>query len=435
VKDSLFSKVESILSSKFKSDAFDFTEEGGILVDYVTSLVDDAANSIPSVDYLMQLFWTKLTQRYDYTDPISSDYNFSPKDFEEAKQIFEEQIILTVASPRNLKKIGGGIFGDLQKHQSEIGSLIVGAPIVGGPLFIIGTLWQIIYDIVSALIMIAQYGYHAVGGVYSYLTAPATDEETWAQTDEGTMNSLFPSFDEAARKKFIDEDLPKIIEDIKAFVKPLMEDFIINSKYYGQAVGDFIAEKILANTADGVFMVMTTPYPSNGGFFSKVWWVITQYFNFGAMLGPLIVDVALFFCSGGVAGVFSAAAKIGKIDKLGDALRFTQRTADTIKATYHFTEIINMIPARLKVILTELFEKLWNWVGNIVEQIKSVLRLVNDSLPAAKKLSPDRIDEYAEALDKWYDRVQLINLLVAIGLLVFGTDTKVNSEGKLALNE
>jgi hypothetical protein len=435
VSDNLYHMVDEALSSKVATQAFDFAEQGQAMISYVTSLVEEALDSIPTVEYLARSFWVRLNERYEYEEPPEGEYEFDPRDFEAAKREFEEQIYYTVASPENLKKIAGGMFEDLSKHSEELIVLAIAAPTIGLSYFILGTVWQIIYDIVSAIVMIAQLGYYAVGGIYSYLTAPEVNTEDWANMDEETMNSLFPSFDEEARTKFINEDLPKIIEDIRAFTRPLMADFIHQPRYYGQMVGDFIAENILANTVDGAFWLLTTPYPKNEGFFSKLWWVIKQYFNLGAMLGPIIVDIVLLFCSGGASGVFSGAAKLGKVDKVSDILRYTQRSVDAIKSASRYTQIIEMIPLRLRTKIFELFERLWMWVADIVEVIKDVFKFVNNKLPEAKRLPTENIDELARLFDKWNDRLQIAGLVAALGLLFFGPTTQINEEGKVALSE
>jgi hypothetical protein len=126
--------------------------------------------------------------------------------------------------------------------------------------------------------------------------------------------------------------------------------------------------------------------------------------------------------------VVSAAAKLGKIDKIADLLKFTQISADAITGLTHYQKIVSKIPPRLTKLIERLFEQLWNSVGPAVEQIKDLIRAAYKTFPDKDKL-PD-VEVITKMVDKWYERCEILNFFIGIITLLSG-ESKINEKGEL----
>lgn len=345
-----------------------------------------------------------------------------------AHERFKQAIAESLLSKDNLSKILLGNVDSLQKNQQQIGELVIGGAFVGTTAFVIGTVYQIIFDIVNAFVQIIKYGGKGLNYAYQAISDAVTaePEEGLIEASPSLISEIFPPFD---TDKFISETLPTLLEDLYSFTTGIIDDFIGNAEKYGQMVGDYLAST-LGKALSGALNFFLEKYDSNASMLQRLWYVIRQWFRAGALIGPILVDIALLFCSGGLAGPASAAAKIGKIDKLGDALKFAKVGTKTFTQLSHFQSIIKKIPRRMIKVIQELIEQLWRVVGPVLNQVKGWFAKAHKALEGRDNL-PD-METVAEMIDNWYGRCATLNFFIAI-VVMFTGQGEVNSKGQLTL--
>jgi hypothetical protein len=238
--------------------------------------------------------------------------------------------------------------------------------VVGSVAFTVGTVYQIIYDIVDAFVQIIKYTGAGIGYLYGAardtLTAAATEPEAaLAPASDETVLSLFSGFDVEA---FLTTDLPMLIADLRTTALGIVDDFIENAHRYGEAAAEFLT-RVLGQGAETTLSVLFDAYEASASVLDRMLYAVKQWFSLGTMLGPMIDDIVLMFCWGGASGVASAAAKLGKLDEIGDALAFTRRAAGAIEHLPVYERVVGLInrSPRLRTTIARLFEALWNAAG------------------------------------------------------------------------
>ena len=191
-------------------------------------------------------------------------------------------------------------------------------------------------------------------------------------------------------------------------------------------VGQLLAQGAIG-AAGGMLSLFTAGYPVGEGVFTHVVYQIKQWFNIGCVLGPILVDIILLFCSGGSSGVFSLAAKAGKLGDAAKLARFATKLPKAFEATSLFRAAARKIPKALVERVSKLVHQLWAIVGKLSDQIGVLLKAVNDKLRRSGKAVPEAdMTKIAARLDNWYDAAGAADVFAAvIYFLIGGTDAVV----------
>ena len=343
---------------------------------------------------------------------------------------FKTALAEKLASQPNLSKIAAGFQADLDKYGQELKDLVVGGTVVGGVAFIVGTIYQVIYDIINAFVQLIIYAAQGVGYLYDLawkkLHTPPGAPLVPASPE--VVSSWFADFDV---KGFINHDLPAMRDGLAAFVRSLMDDFIANAREYGAMTGDYIAGG-LSGALGFSIETLFEKYDPNASVLERIAYVVRQYFNLGTALGPVLVDIILFFCSGGESTVLSAAVKLSKTEEVAAAFRFVQRGAEAIRALAHYEQITARLKGftRLIELIQGLFERLWNAVGPAVWQVTDWIKAACEAMPSGgKKVDVEKI---VKMVEHWYERCSTLNFFVGIMLLLIGT-SEIDENGNVGV--
>lgn len=338
----------------------------------------------------------------------------------EAKQRFEKVFYSELVNAKNISGVLKDIIDDYKKHEQEITELVVIGATAGTSAFVIGTIYQIFYDIISAFVTLIQYAYYGAVGLATYAYNAVAGESKEPAIDYAAITQFFTSFD---LEGFLTNDLPELADGVIQLCYDVLDDFINNAEKYGTLVANYVTDAC-GGVLSGTMSLFLQPYDSNASLPSRVWWGVTQWFNLGALLGPVIVDVILFFCSGGTGGVVSATTKLGKLEKVGDALRYTKKAMTLIEDIPAFANIIKKIPTRIKTLIIKIFQQLWDATGAFADKFKD---LIIQAYKAANNSALPSMEEIALRIDDAYDTAEGINFFIAICLMFFGGS--INEEG------
>lgn len=343
----------------------------------------------------------------------------------DAKRSFEMSLAKEVVNLDSLGETFRALLKDTADHLEEFGALAIIGSTIGGAVFIVGTIFQIVYDIFNAFITIIKYAYYGAKYAIS-ATADLLKKGEQPAVDSNVLASLISAFD---LQSFLTNDLPEIFWGTLEFAKSIADDFITNAHQYGKTTGEYI-NLMFQNSVSGVTSMLFDAYDHSASVAQKIWWSIKQWFNLGTMFGPIIVDIALLFCSGGVSGVVSAAAKLGKVDKIADVMRFTKVAGSTIEGLAAYRQIVSRIPTRLSEIIYKLFQQLWDAAGGALDKIKDAMRKAYEMVSDKSELP--EFEEIAESVQSLYDKAEGVNFFIAIILMVFGGS--INEKGEFALS-
>lgn len=367
-----------------------------------------------------------IDELYSYISFAQNIYMLNyPLDLYLASMKFNEAFSKEFVSFDNVKKSFSGILDDFKDHYEDLGviSILSGA---GGVLaFIIGTIIQIIVDIVNAFVTVVQYAYYGVEYSIKYISSTSVTEFPFV--DPFLISSLIEKFD---LDKFLSEDFPELIYLLKDFAFGIMKTFINEAESWGKSTARFI-HYIISNSVAGTISFVFDKYDKSASIFQKIVWGYSQWYNLGTIFGPLIVDVILLFCSGGVSGIFSGVSKIGKIakvEKLSKVFRF-DKYAKILESLSIYNDIRKNIPSRLEKLIIEIFEKIWNSSGKLIDKIKdwissSYRRSTNtNDLP--------HLDDVMKTFDTLYEKAEGINFFIFSLSMILGGE--INSEGQIEL--
>jgi hypothetical protein len=350
----------------------------------------------------------------------------------QAKQEFELAFIGSLLSAESLGSVFSENLAELQVRSSQLVDLAAGGAIVGTIAFSIGTIYQIIYDIIDTFIQIITYGAQGIGYLYGVAKDTLMEEpaDALAPAADSVIADLFPPFDVAT---FLSEDLPTLVAEIESVVSEIIEDFIDHASEYGESAAEHLT-KALGSATSTMFDALFEPYDESASLLDRMLYVIEQWFRVGTTLGPLLVDIGLLVCSGGSSGVVSAATKLGKLDKAWSTIVSTARSIEAVKKLPAYARIAGIFArnAKLTTTITKVFDRLWNAVGPAADQVKDMIDAMYDANPGAADW-PDAL-EVAQWIDKWYDRASTINFFVGI-LVLLSAQGEVDSDGNVVVSD
>jgi len=342
----------------------------------------------------------------------------------EANNVFQASLLSTVLSMQGLGQVVTDNARFAQAHQQQIRDLAIGGSVVGGTAFALGTVYGVIYDIVDMFVQLIRYSFAGIRWMFyqgkAALDAALADDPCPPASDE-TVANWFPIFD---LDRFFAEELPELYESAKALSDAIRDDFIANAAHYGEMVGQYLVSA-LGHSLEGTLALVFDPYDASAGYLKRIWYVVEQWFYLGSVLGPIIVDIVLTFCTAGGEGVVAVAMKLGKLDKLKDVFRVNKVGTEVVEAFTLFKRIVALFPdelARLAKVVSRVIEKVWDAIGPIRDQLIKVLQNLQ------KQFKDVDLDWWAAQIDQMYDRASSINFLVGLFLLVTG-NAAVDAEG------
>jgi hypothetical protein len=169
------------------------------------------------------------------------------------------------------------------------------------------------------------------------------------------------------------------------------------------------------------------PYNPNWSLTERVAYVARQWFQIGSVLGPVLVDILLSICSMGQTAYLSAASKLAKLEKLGEALRFTKVTEKMLETYKCVGRIRQCIPPKLIKIVQDLIEMLSTAMGVVKDQVIGKLKLIHDALPGSQGVDWVKISKFVYEA---YDKCSTINFFVGM-ILLFTGNSDITEEGEV----
>ncbi len=402
----------------FSTKAFDVGQYATELSSGLLGKIDKAFKLLPDVGWVFEHFMTKLGEWYAGSDLIA---------LMKANQTFKQEVVATILSKDTLADAFGSNLTTFTRNQQQIGDLAIGGAVVGSTAFVVGTVYGIIYDIISTFVMIIKYSFAGIKWVFRQgldAASSAMVPQDMAAVSDETVQSWFPSFD---LKSFFQQDLPEMCKLLVDLARKVIEDFKAHAAEYGRLVGSYVG-KAMGGALQGGLKLMFDAYDASASLLERVWYVIKQWFRIGSVLGPLVVDLILMVCTAGSGTVLSAAAKLSKVEKLGDAMRFLKLSRKAVESLDVYKRMVGMVPTRLITLVQKVIQKVWNAVGAVKDQVNDALRLAF----GAKVDAPDGDDVrwLLELVDVWYQRCSTLNFLIAIVLLITGGST-VDQKGQI----
>lgn len=346
--------------------------------------------------------------------------------FAAARETFDDAL-RRAAGETLWKEIADGLDVVTQAKAGRLVELGIGGAMIGQLPFLVGTIYQIVADILTTVIGLFRYGFYALRGAASYLVdvvrTPAADAVGPAPE---LLSALFGDFNV---ETFLSRDVPALLSGLAEFGAELLESFLTNAETYGRTVGRFLADGLVM-LGDGALSLMSSGYPSGGSLVERIWWNVRQWFNIGTLLGPIIVDVVLMFCSGGTTGVFSAAAKLGKLGKAGEAFRFVRRGAGILDAAGFVTKLPFKVPAVLRDILSRLLHQAWAIASKVSDTLTTLLAAANAKLGGVAAAAD--VEAIGRRLDALYDVAGVGHLVLSLSFMVIGLeDAEVTPAGQI----
>jgi len=422
--NALVSNARVMIETETETALLSFNEKAQATIQSISDITSSALRRAPQAGYLFQLLWKSFNQQLQ-----TQLYIFElVKKLAVAKNQFESSMAVSFGD-ETLKKLFGPEGNKIRQNSGKIGELAVSGALFGQLPFLIGTIYQIIYDIINTIIQVVKFAYWSLSGIFSYLMTPSEDEEeNHIVADKSVLEMFLFDFN---LENFFFEDVPNLIKLFAEMAQAAIDSFIEHASEYGTAVGKIISDGVIF-IVDGALSLMTKSYPKKPTILNRLIWNATQWFNIGALLGPIIVDIALMVCSGGGTGIFSAAAKLGKVGKIGDFFRFVGKTKNLIEKAAFFSKWKKIIPKALEELIEKILRQMWALIGEVRDTFMFVIKFVNAKL--GDVLKKRDIDKIAEKLDMWYDIASLIHLFGAlVFMFIGGPAAKVNEKGKIGV--
>ncbi len=422
--DSLFNSIKGVVLNKSEPTARQFLEKGQATLAEMESLFGKVVSYLPAMDFLFEFFWKQFNKNLEMHQQT---YEFL-KRFSKAKSEFDQA--MSVSAGETIYKevmgpTGDKILGDAARHAE----LLVGGGLFGTIPFLVGTIYQIIYDIINLVINLCWYAFWAASGIVQWMFAKKeTPEKEMIAADESLLSLFTMDFDL--------EKIPGMLVDFSKEMSKMLsaaiESFIAHAAEYGEKVGKMLGSGIVS-IGSGVLSLITSGYPKKPTLWNRFVYIVRQWFNIGCILGPLMVDIILMFCSGGISGIFSGAAKLGKLDKVGDAFRFFYKTKELIESLTFFEKMKGLVHPRLIQIGEKIVRQLWSITRSLQSQMKALLHAANEALGlTSKPLAKTEIDAIARKIDLFYDIASVVDLFAALlYFLIGGKEANVNPKGKV----
>ena len=369
-----------VLNQGSKPDLFGFAKKGQEKIDEIINFFESMASYLPSIDFLLDFFWESFDAMIATNQEV---HDFLRKLFH-AKNRFEKAMYKSGGT-----EIYNQLFGPKGKQMLDDSGkhieLMIGGGLFGTIPFLFGTIYQIIYDIVNLITNLCWYAYWGTAGALSWLFKPdETKKKDMVKADESLLEMFTFNFD----LNELPQTLSKIFGKMASLIKLALDNFIENAKEYGKTAGKIMGE-LITTMASGTLSLMTSGYPKKPTLWNRFTYIIKQWFSIGCILGPILVDIILLFCSGGVSGIFSAASKLGKLDKVGDVMkygfRFYTKTKKIIASSGFYKKFDALIPKALKDLLQNLLEQLWAITSSLPDFFKVLFNVVNEKLAKAGK--------------------------------------------------
>ncbi len=420
--EDLLEQAEQRIKNDLKPDALNYLVDGQKRIASILESINKVSAYLPSPTFLMEFFWSKFNS---YLKEKKEMFDFLMK-MSKAKTTFESNMLQAMGSEA-ITQIFGAEGSRLYKNSGKYAELMIGGGLFGSIPFLIGTVYQIIYDIINLIINLVWYAGKGIQGVLAWILSlghkPAQDQ---ISADKDLLKMLIFDFD---LKKFFSKDLPSIFSLLLKFTKKAVNSFIDHAAEYGQTVGKFLGNG-LVKIGSGALQLITKGYPKKPNLMDRFIWLVKQWFNIGCLLGPIIVDIVLMFCSGGTTGIFSAAAKMGKLGKLGEAARFAGKAGESVKSLTVFSKVGELIPKKLNDLIETLINQLWAITSYANDVLKTFVAWASKS--KGDVLTQDDLVKFGEKLDQWFTIASFVNLFAALAYMIIGNDhSKISREGKL----
>ena len=422
--ESLLPQINDRFKSEQKADFFKFKEIGEAKLDELVAFFSSIEKYLPSSQFLYELFWSYLNKQLKLHKKLFKLLQRISK----AKSDFESNLVASMGK-ESIELIFGKEGKKLLSPGKKYVEMMIGGGLFGAIPFLIGTIYQIIFDIINLIINLLWYGYKASESLLKWLLKkPESTDEDKIVADNSLVELFTMGF---SLESLIKEDLPAVIKSTVSMAVRLINNFLDNAAEYGTWVGKMIAKGAI-KVGQGLLNLITKSYPKKPTLIKRFIWIIKQWFNIGCLLGPLLVDIILMFCSGGLTGVFSAAVKLGKADKVYDGIRFLKSSKKLIESSDFLLKLKKYIPNSLATKLDDILIKVWAVMGKIQDQIKIIIKATVDMMPKGKKLNDQQMMALANKIDNWYGIASIIDLFAAlIFILIGGENTKVNPKGKV----
>jgi len=343
-----------------------------------------------------------------------------------ARENFDKGLLRSLTSSDTIKAALKQFTDSLEAHREEMMYWAIIAPIAGSSAFVIGTVCQIVCDFLNTIVSLLSFAWKAMSFTGRYVYNAVAGEEEGVSIDISVIRELVPDID---LEKFFMEDIPVFIDEVMAFGVRLVNDYAANAETWGKDTGDYILA-VAGNSFNTAFSLFFEPMNPNDDIITKAWWAVKQWYYMGTMIGPMIVDIVLFFCSGSVSGYFSAANKLGKVTKIGELFKAFEYFSELKKLS-----IIRVIASKWEEskILRELVEKIYNALINLALGAGEKLRtLVQDVYKMVSKADDmPEVEVVMEKIDELYDKAQNLDFFLGTILLLAGAE--FDQEGELTL--
>ncbi|MEO0728406.1 MAG: hypothetical protein AAFZ63_27920 [Bacteroidota bacterium] len=424
--DQLFQDIATQVLQKKEPEALFFGQQAQAKLDELHHILNLVLSYLPDLDFLLDLFWERFNALLQNSKQF---YDFLVR-FAKAKTTFDQTFYQALGT-EGFNQLFGSQGKKLMDSSDKFVELMIGGGLFGAVPFLIGTLYQIIYDLVMLVINLCWYAYWSASGVVAWLFKPdqtASEQEERIAADKSVLDMFTFGFNL--------DDIPGQLTKISGYLIGLLKDavdsFIDHAAEYGKTVGGIVASGTII-IANGALSLITSGYPPKPTLWNRIWYITKQWFNIGCLLGPIIVDIVLLFCSGGVSGIFSGATKLSKLDKVGDGFRFFYKTKAFLEKASFVKQFQKRIPGELITLLQRLLSQLASITRSIKDQIRALLRAANGAFGKSKKAWDDvEIEQLARKLDQWYDIAGVVDLFAAIAyFFIGGTDAQINEQGKV----
>ena len=392
------------------------------------SVVPEALKTLPP---LVRRMWRALPDAAwafgVLAEELQNNYE-SSRFVEQAAAILQFQLALadSVLSMKGVSTVVQQNAAAIRANQDQLRDLALAAGNVGGTAFLAGTTWGVLYDLGDTLVTLVYYSFVGMRWVFHQQKAALElafgaveslgppDVATDALAADETVAAWFPPIDLEA---LLTEELPALYRQVKAMCLALRDDFIANAAEWGRMAGEYLVT-LAGEGVNAALAAALDPYPADAGVMARIWYTVQQWFYVGSVLGPILVDIVLTFCTGGAEGVVSAALKLGKFGDLKTFFRVGETGTDAVRKLALFAYVERLVPDHLGQIagvLRRILEQAWHAVGPLTDQLLGIVGDLKASLPAVD------LEWWASAIDQLYNWASSLNLLVGTFLLISGT--------------
>ena len=349
---------------------------------------------------------------------------------------FQEGVLTAVLS---MDGIDGALRANVRTalaRQDQLRDLVVGGGVVGGTTFALGTVYGVLHDLCDTLVQVIRYTFAGMRWVFhqgkAALASAIGGEGRLPPGEEGpaasdaVVASWFPAVDLDA---FLQSELPELCGAVRELCLAVREDFIANAHAWGTMVGEYLWSAMgsgLQTTLD----LLCEPWDAAAGCLERIAYVVRQWFHLGAVLGPILVDIVLTFCTAGTGGVVAGALKLGKVTRAGEAVRFFrvgEHGLDAVRGLKLFAHVQRVAPAplaRVASVLARVLGQVWSAIGPLRGQLTTVLETLKSRSPEID------LDAWAATIDRLYDWASSLEVLVGALLMLTG-GAEVDADGRL----